>query len=386
MNGNARKDRPGARYSAVAQVLHWATAVLVLVAFIYGPGGSEERVYSPARDFDRQIHETLGLSVLALVAIRVARRMVDVRPSPAEVARWMGVASKSIRVALYLLFAVPLTAIAGAWLEGHPVTLVAGIEIAPALARSHDSGATIASPILGSAILSCGSRESMHSQGSIITLSSRMTCLHQCFRPGFLPASRKRIEIVGRSIATKTSSDLDRREARDSPMEVAQTERLILRWLDDGDSAFILELLNEPSWIRFIGDKGVKTIQDAQRYIETGPVEMYRRLGFGLYLVELKENGAPIGICGLIKRAVLVDADLGFAFLPRFWANGYAFESASAVMSYARSALTLSRIVAILSPDNHRSAKLLAKLGFRFDSTISLQAGGDELELYAAAA
>jgi len=146
MNGNARKIRSGARYSAVAQALHWATAVLVLAAFIYGPGGSEERVYSPARDFDRQIHETLGLSVLALVAIRVAWRMVDVRPDPTEVARWMGVGSKFMRVALYLLlFAVPLTAITGAWLEGHPVTLVAGIEIAPALVRSHDSGATIAS-------------------------------------------------------------------------------------------------------------------------------------------------------------------------------------------------------------------------------------------------
>ena len=169
-------------------------------------------------------------------------------------------------------------------------------------------------------------------------------------------------------------------------MEVANTERLLLRWFDAGDSAFILELVNEPSWIRYIGDKGVKTIQDAQRYIENGPVEMYQRLGFGLYVVELKENRAPIGICGLIKREALVDVDLGFAFLPRFWGNGYAFESASAVMSYARRALGLSRIVAILSQDNHRSAKLLDKLGFRFDSMVSLQPGGDELKLYAAAA
>ena len=146
MNANVMKRRSGARYSAVAQALHWVTAVLVLVAFIYGPGGSEQRVYSPARDFDRQIHETLGLSVLTLVAIRVAWRMVDVRPDLPQVARWMGVAAKVIRVALYLLlFAVPLTAIAGAWLEGHPLTLVAGIEISPALARSHDTGATIAS-------------------------------------------------------------------------------------------------------------------------------------------------------------------------------------------------------------------------------------------------
>jgi len=169
-------------------------------------------------------------------------------------------------------------------------------------------------------------------------------------------------------------------------LEVAQTERLLLRWLDPGDSAFILELVNDPSWMRYIGDKGVKTIQDAKRYIENGPVEMYQRLGFGLYAVELKNNGAPIGICGLIKRDTLPDVDLGFAFLPRFWGNGYAFESASAVMSYGREALGLSRIVAILSQDNHRSAKLLEKLGFRFDSTVSLQPGGDQLMLYAAAA
>ena len=169
-------------------------------------------------------------------------------------------------------------------------------------------------------------------------------------------------------------------------MEVAQTERLLLRWLDPGDSAFILELVNDPSWMRYIGDKGVKTIQDAKRYIENGPVEMYQRLGFGLYMVELKENGAPIGICGLIKRDALPDVNLGFAFLPRFWGNGYAFESASAVMSYGRGALGLSRIVAILSQDNDRSAKLLEKLGFRFDGTVSLQPGGDQLMLYAAAA
>ena len=168
-------------------------------------------------------------------------------------------------------------------------------------------------------------------------------------------------------------------------MEVANTERLLLRWFDAGDSAFILELVNEPSWIRYIGDKGVKTIQDAQRYIENGPVEMYQRLGFGRYAVELKENGAPIGICGLIKRDALVDVDLGFAFLPRFWTKGYAMESASAVMSYGRSALGLSRIVAIVSQDNHRSARLLKKLGFRLESSVSLQPDGDELKLYAAA-
>ena len=169
-------------------------------------------------------------------------------------------------------------------------------------------------------------------------------------------------------------------------MEVAGTERLLLRWLNAGDAAFVLELVNEPSWVQYIGDKGVRTLEDAQRYIENGPLEMYARRGFGLYLVELKETGEPIGICGLIKRDALEHVDLGFAFLPRFWRRGYALESAAAVMSYGRRVLGLSRIVAILSHDNRRSCKLLEKLGFRFERTIRLQTNGEELELYAAAA
>ena len=168
-------------------------------------------------------------------------------------------------------------------------------------------------------------------------------------------------------------------------MNVAETERLRVRWLDADDSAFILELVNEPSWIRFIGDKGVKTPQDALRYIENGPVAMYKRTGFGLYMVELRDIGEPIGICGLIKREGLKDVDLGFAFLPRFWHNGYAFESASAVMSYGRNVLGLRRIVAILSQDNHRSSKLLEKLGFCLEGTVKLHPDDEELKLYAIA-
>jgi cytochrome b561 len=133
------------RYGAVAQAFHWLTATLVLVAFIYGPGGSEKRVYSPAADFDRQLHETLGMCVFALVSMRVIWRMVDKHPDPPQVPRWMGVAAKVAQGALYLLlFALPLTAIAGAWLEGHPVTLLAGISIAPLLGLSHDAGANLA--------------------------------------------------------------------------------------------------------------------------------------------------------------------------------------------------------------------------------------------------
>ena len=133
------------RYGGLAQAFHWITAVVVLAAFIYGPGGSEQRVYSAARDFDRQLHETLGLCVFVLAALRLAWRALDTRPDPPVVARWMGIASKAVQALLYvLLFALPATAIAGAWLEGHPLTLLGGAQVAPLVAKSHDAGASIA--------------------------------------------------------------------------------------------------------------------------------------------------------------------------------------------------------------------------------------------------
>jgi RimJ/RimL family protein N-acetyltransferase len=167
-------------------------------------------------------------------------------------------------------------------------------------------------------------------------------------------------------------------------LEVARTDRLLIRWLNASDAAFILRLVNERAWIQFIGDKGVSTLQDAQRYIENGPVEMYERLGFGLYLVELSKTGEAIGICGLIKRESLEDVDLGFAFLQEFWGRGYALESATAVMSYGRSVLGLSRLVAVLSHDNGRSRRLLEKLRFRPEGNVRLHANGEELDLYSA--
>lgn len=145
-----------ARYSNAAQMFHWVTAILVLAAFIYGPGGSELRVYLPQRDFDRQLHETLGLAVFAIVVLRLLWRLVDTRPEAPQVSRWMGMAATAVQVALYfLLLALPLTAIAGAWLEGHPLTLLAGFRIAPPIAPSHALGATIATvhTWLGDAIM-----------------------------------------------------------------------------------------------------------------------------------------------------------------------------------------------------------------------------------------
>src|SRR5258708_2407137 len=125
-------------------------------------------------------------------------------------------------------------------------------------------------------------------------------------------------------------------------MKVLETDRLRLRWLRADDAEFVLQLLNEPSFLTYIGDIGVRSIEDACNYILTGPVASYEQHGFGLYLVELKENGQPIGISGLVKRATLKDPDIGFAFLPAYWSKGYAGESAAAVLTYAREALGLS--------------------------------------------
>jgi cytochrome b561 len=153
---NEMEQHAPARFGSISQALHWLTAILVLVAFIYGPGGSEQRVYSPARDFDRQLHETLGLCVFTLSVLRVLWLLVASRPAPPPGPRWMAISAKAVQGALYLLlFALPITAVAGAWLEGHPLTLLAGVEIAPLLGPSHDVGVKIANlhTWLGDAIL-----------------------------------------------------------------------------------------------------------------------------------------------------------------------------------------------------------------------------------------
>jgi RimJ/RimL family protein N-acetyltransferase len=162
-----------------------------------------------------------------------------------------------------------------------------------------------------------------------------------------------------------------------------ETERLILRPLTPGDASFIFELVNEPPWLAYIGNKGVLTIDDADAYIRKGPMRMYADRGFGLCLVERKGDGTPMGMCGLIKRDTLVDVDLGFAFLQRFWGAGYAREAAVATVAFARETLGLGRIVAITTRDNRRSSGLLRKLGFAFEQPIKPDAEGDELELYA---
>jgi RimJ/RimL family protein N-acetyltransferase len=149
------------------------------------------------------------------------------------------------------------------------------------------------------------------------------------------------------------------------------------------DAEFILELLNDPAFLRFVGDKGVRTTEDASQYILTGPIDSYERHGFGLWLVELKGSATPIGICGLLKRDTLSDVDIGFAFLPPYRSKGYAFESAAAVMDYGRRVLGLKRIVAITNEDNAGSIRVLEKIGMSFDRMIRLSEGEPEIRLLA---
>jgi len=166
-------------------------------------------------------------------------------------------------------------------------------------------------------------------------------------------------------------------------LSVLETERLTLQRLSARDAAFIVELLNEPSFLRYIGDKGVRSEADACRYLEAGPMASYERHGFGLYRVERREGGEPMGMCGLLKRDWLPDVDLGFAFLPRFRARGYALEAASGVLAHARNALGLTRVVAITSPDNAPSIRLLEKLGFRFERMARASEKEAEVRLFA---
>jgi RimJ/RimL family protein N-acetyltransferase len=163
---------------------------------------------------------------------------------------------------------------------------------------------------------------------------------------------------------------------------ILETERLRLRKLTVDDAEFIFRLLNEPSFIQNIGDKGVRTLDDARSYISTGPMASYQKFGFGLWLIETKDSAESAGICGLLKRDQLEDIDLGYALLPEFSGKGYAVESASGAMGYAK-LLGFNRVVAIVNPDNGRSIRVLEKIGFEFEKMIRMAENAPELKLFA---
>ena len=167
-------------------------------------------------------------------------------------------------------------------------------------------------------------------------------------------------------------------------MNVIETERLVLRRQTLEDAAFILALMNDPEWLRYIGDRGVRTHEEARAYIQEGALKMYDQHGFGLYLMELKRNRTPVGICGLVKRNTLDDVDLGIALAHAYRGKGYAREAAAATVAYARDIVGLRRVVAIVASDNADSVRLLEGLGFSFERTLDYP-NGDRVDLLALA-
>jgi len=163
--------------------------------------------------------------------------------------------------------------------------------------------------------------------------------------------------------------------------EILETDRLILRQFELTDAKFIVELVNSPGWIEFIGDRNIRTEEAASNYLQNGPMKSYRENGFGLCMVELKD-GTPIGMCGILRRDTLENPDIGFSFLPKFTGMGYAFEIANATINYAKNRLNLKTILAITVPNNKRSRHLLEKIGLMFIKTIYTSVDNEELMLY----
>jgi len=165
-------------------------------------------------------------------------------------------------------------------------------------------------------------------------------------------------------------------------MKILETKRLLLRQVTFGDAEFVLELLNEPSFIQNIGYRGVRTLDDARNYISDRIIASYENFSFGMYLVALKSTGEAAGMCGLVKRDSLDDVDIGYAFLSRYWSKGYATEAALAVKEYAKDTIGLKRLVAITDPANQGSVRVLEKIGLKFEKLIRLSEDDIKLKLY----
>lgn len=166
-------------------------------------------------------------------------------------------------------------------------------------------------------------------------------------------------------------------------MVITITERLLVRELSVADAAFILELVNSSSWLKYIGDRGVKNLDDAKSYLKNGPLKSYDNNGFGLYWVGLRDSNTPIGLCGLIKRVDFDYPDIGFAFLPEYEGKGFGFESASAILDYCKTEFHLKRILGITLEANTASVRLLEKLGLTFEKKFIYDSTKEELLLYA---
>ena len=161
-----------------------------------------------------------------------------------------------------------------------------------------------------------------------------------------------------------------------------ETPRLTLRRLQFDDAPFLVELLNEPSFIENIGDKGVRSVEDAHRYLREGPLAMYEKFGYGLWHVSRRVDGLPMGMCGLLRRDILPDTDVGYAFLPEFWGQGYAFEAADATLRHGAGKFGLKRVIGVVSEGNTASIRVLEKLGMSFERMVSMRPDEPDVRLY----
>ncbi len=197
----------------------------------------------------------------------------------------------------------------------------------------------------------------------------------QSIAPAY-PARSPRCQLT---VSSPTKSTFSQR----IPMPLIETPRTVIRLMTAADADFIRELLNEPSFLRFIGDRQVRTTDDAGQFIDRRYQQSYRDHGYGLYVVASRESGESMGICGFVRRDSLPAVDMGFAFLPRFEGKGFAFESAAATLQYGRDSLGLTRVLAIAQADNARSLALLDRLGFAFDRLITMPGEAQPVSMYA---
>jgi [ribosomal protein S5]-alanine N-acetyltransferase len=189
------------------------------------------------------------------------------------------------------------------------------------------------------------------------------------YTEGLLPKASLYVYLLSQSIMTKT-------------MPILETERLILREFTIADASFMVELLNTPSWLQYIGERNVRTIAEAEVYLLNGSIKSYAENGFGFYAVVEKTSQQTIGLCGLTNRTNLPDSDIGFAFLPDFMCKGFGFEAAGATLDFAKSSLGLKKIIAIVQPDNGISIKLLKKIGMQPNGLIAAYPNEAELMLF----
>ena len=166
-------------------------------------------------------------------------------------------------------------------------------------------------------------------------------------------------------------------------MIIAETKRLLVSEFSLKDAPFFLELVNSPNWLKYIGDRNLKTVKDAENYLTNGTLKSYKDNGFGFYKLELKDNNKLIGTCGLVKRDQLEDIDMGFAFLEAFESKGYGFEASVAILKLAKEQFKIKRLVAITLPINTKSIKLLEKLGFTYEKRVKPFEDDEELLLFA---